>query len=443
MKEPSLFNIYKFNRLLIPFLKGTISPENGITALHLCCWIGNIKLVKLLLKSGVHVDLSDSQGFTPLHIACHRGFDPIVKLLLSCGACPSAVSANLDTPLHLSCYEHHHIVCALLLSLNGFFFETKSPTAVCEISQRKSTESIIINRRSDSHVNALPEAKSHPVSVLLDDFNSNQKDQKNILSPEDDTNKFLATLVKRSGSFSTGSARRKSQNEEAFIDFPLWEIKKAPQGAPSPVDVNAQDKELNTPLHFCSRKGFKTIAAWLLAAGADPSVVNVYGDTPLHSACYGRQFELVYMLLLSSSGEINMSRFNIFSESPLHAACTSGASDRIVRLLISRPSLNVNIQGPDGHTALHSACWNGHVNTTLLLLEHGADISKTTFDGSSPMKWAYTKGHDDIVELLQTYSGDRELFPIPSPLGKVRAITQVTHNDHRYKVCLYTFAYSG
>ena len=54
--------------------------------------------------------------------------------------------------------------------------------------------------------------------------------------------------------------------------------------------------------------------------------------------------------------------------------------------------------------------------------------------------WAYEKGHDDIVSLLKRYpraclqedyargeycsGGDSSYFPLPSPIGKIRIITQ-------------------
>ena len=35
----------------------------------------------------------------------------------------------------------------------------------------------------------------------------------------------------------------------------------------------------------------------------------------------------------------------------------------------------MNFQGSDGHTALHSACYQGHIDIVHNLLERGADIN--------------------------------------------------------------------
>ena len=54
-----------------------------------------------------------------------------------------------------------------------------------------------------------------------------------------------------------------------------------------------------------------------------------------------------------------MLRENIWSETPLHAACTSGKNKELINHLLDCGNISVNYQGSDGHTALHSACYQG------------------------------------------------------------------------------------
>ena len=63
------------------------------------------------------------------------------------------------------------------------------------------------------------------------------------------------------------------------------------------VDLNNQDKDGLTPLHYASRKGFAEVVQALLEAGADPSVPENYGFTPLHEAAENGRREVAQLLL--------------------------------------------------------------------------------------------------------------------------------------------------
>ena len=112
----------------------------------------------------------------------------------------------------------------------------------------------------------------------------------------------------------------------------------------------------------------------------------------------------------------------------------------------------MNHQGSDGHTALHSACYQGHIDIVHNLLERGADINLTArcsknslisvqeeYEEQTCLHWAYERGHDDIITLLKHFRRDDEecgrgdytpsgsegsYVPVPSPLGKIRSITK-------------------
>ena len=81
---------------------------------------------------------------------------------------------------------------------------------------------------------------------------------------------------------------------------------------------------------------------------------------------------------LASSGNQSLFRENIFSETPFHAVCTYGKSRELVNCILDRNCISINIQGAqdyipycavplkklvilfigrDGHTPLHSACY--------------------------------------------------------------------------------------
>lgn len=60
--------------------------KEGQTALHLCCFRGNLDLVKLLVRFGADVGLANRDGWSSLHIAAYRGHSDIFSFLTSvCG----------------------------------------------------------------------------------------------------------------------------------------------------------------------------------------------------------------------------------------------------------------------------------------------------------------------------------------------------------------------
>ena len=52
----------------------------------------------------------------------------------------------------------------------------------------------------------------------------------------------------------------------------------------SPLDINVQDKNLNTPLHIAVEKNQAKGAAYLLEHGCKPHLPNTRGLTPIHAA---------------------------------------------------------------------------------------------------------------------------------------------------------------
>ncbi|KAK0418778.1 hypothetical protein QR680_013769 [Steinernema hermaphroditum] len=373
-------------------------------------------------------------GFTALHIAVFKDDLEAINALLDAGADPNEVGRNVLPPLHLA-------------AMGGY----------ADVARALIAKGAILHALDFVQFTALHCAtywgKEEVVEVLL--FNGADPN------------------------YSGGVGDR---------PLHLASSKGSPKMVSLLLDVGADcllaDDEGNTALHFAAKTQYGAIVDLLLCKlGPKPqeaiNKTNVYGDTPLHTACYAGRLESTKKLVMLA-GTTVLATENVFSETPLHAACTSGKSIELVAFLLKQPGVDPNFQGQDGHTALHSACYHGHLRIVQYLLDNGADQSLTaravsnvvafqsvnangyqsgplsrldsmgSLDGLSrtsstaedvqqtPIIWAYEKGHDPIVALLKHYankrpesdvcseysSGDSSYTPLPSPLGRLHSVTK-------------------
>lgn len=112
----------------------------------------------------------------------------------------------------------------------------------------------------------------------------------------------------------------------------------------------------------------------LLAYGANPSLHNEDGDTPLHMAAQNGH-EAIAGLLLDAGADANAPN------------------------------------GPKGtgFRPLHDACFYGHTAVAALLLEFGADDSATTHDGRTPATVNGDISHSTLRAAAKTLRQKRAL----------------------------------
>jgi len=91
-------------------------------------------------------------------------------------------------------------------------------------------------------------------------------------------------------------------------------------------------------------------------------------------------------------------------------ACAKGDVEALRGLLANDPGL-VRVGRPNsryrGWTGLHAAAQAGHVDTVLVLLDHGADPNaREEGDNTYPLHWAAAQGHLEAVRALLDAGGD-------------------------------------
>ena len=179
-------------------------------------------------------------------------------------------------------------------------------------------------------------------------------------------------------------------------------------------DINAQNKEGDTPLHIAAGWN-KTaeVSKLLLYRECNPNTQNKEGDTPLHLAASSNKPAVVSKLLAHQQIDVNAQ--NKKGNTPLHMACYRKSLDIIKLLLEGKCSTNIpNKKGEtaqniplneDGDCLLHIACQGGDVDIVsyLVIDERCNPNIQSSTSKNTPLHIAVKCGQDDTVVQLLSY----------------------------------------
>ncbi len=129
------------------------------------------------------------------------------------------------------------------------------------------------------------------------------------------------------------------------------------------VDVNATLTDGSTALLWAAHWDDAALVGQLLRAGANPTIANRYGISPLLEACLNGDAALIETLV------------------------NAGADP--------------NTAQPEGETALMTAARTGNVEAVKALIDHGAHVNvKENWRGQTALMWAAAEKHPAVVQLL-------------------------------------------
>ncbi|GAB0093555.1 protein fem-1 homolog A [Sergentomyia squamirostris] len=158
-----------------------------------------------------------------------------------------------------------------------------------------------------------------------------------------------------------------------------------------------------TPLWSASVSGNLAVVKLLIRYGANINALSDTGSTPVRSACYMTHVEIV-QYLVEHGADITKGNYN-------GGTCliNSVQSVALCMYLISKGA-DVNARDIQDKTALHYAIQEHRLETTKLLLEHGADPFAKSRYGDDSLQLACLKGAHQIFEHLKSrinYTSER------------------------------------
>ena len=151
-----------------------------------------------------------------------------------------------------------------------------------------------------------------------------------------------------------------------------------------------------TPLFRAAEMGQTEVVGWLLDAGANPRSLNHTQQTPLHMACLYNRPQVVDLLLKKGADPNAIER--ISRRAPAHDACTYG-STRCLELLI-KANARLDVLDTDGNTPLHLAGLDGAQMCAETLLRAHLDPNQPNDSQETPLMLAISRDHHQLADYL-------------------------------------------
>lgn len=175
--------------------------------------------------------------------------------------------------------------------------------------------------------------------------------------------------------------------------------------------LDSRNIMLNSAISIAALNGSLNFIKLLISYNVDVNCQNEDYYTPLHYSCENTNYE-ISKLLLEKGADVN--RESSFGYTPLHAAVFHGAGPEFLKLLydngveIDKATNNIwitinGVKHESMDTALHMAGYSGNYEAAASLLEKGANPAIKNGLGKTPYDVAFERNYSHICELLSKF----------------------------------------
>ncbi|XP_057900097.1 ankyrin repeat domain-containing protein 55 [Melospiza georgiana] len=172
-------------------------------------------------------------------------------------------------------------------------------------------------------------------------------------------------------------------------------------------EINHQDNEGMTSLHWAAFHNRPQHTQTLLHKGADPTLLDKDFKTALHWAVQSGNRILCSIILDHWQGPSIINCDDENGKTCMHIAAAAGYSD-IISELAKVPKCNLQALDVDDRTPLHWAAAAGKADCVQTLLELGIDSSPRDINENTPLTYAIYCGHTACIKLLTQESSRSE-----------------------------------
>lgn len=357
------------------------TDSTGDSILHLCARQSFEKAAMFLVNKKAKINMLNNDSESVLHLACENGLYYLVKLLLESGSDPNvqtSSSTNSQTPMHKAILNNHEDILELFITHKELMMNNSEGVS----------------------------------SFLLPDFNIRDSDGQSVLS-----------LCLWNNSLELARKLIEHEADENITDnedIPLLHqsiLRQCTEAAlfllNQKVDISTRASDENlTPLQLAVKRHLPLVVENLCKRGADMSVLDSEGNSPLWTALDTGQENIAEILV---SNKCDTTQWGAGPENCqqtlLHRAIDEN-NDAVSIFLIKngcdinsprRPGINGEApeEATDGMTPLHLSCSFGQEKVVCTLIENSdCQINKPDAFGNTPLHVAIENQHESITEML-------------------------------------------
>jgi ankyrin repeat protein len=406
-----------------------VDGDSGAGALlRAAASLGVTALVDALLKVGVPICLADTRHRTALHLAASGGHAPACRALVAAGADPFHSDGICESAYECA-LAGDHIDCLHIFRPTPTDHDLTRDSVASELHQAAQKGLVYdveaILAAGETHVDS---SCANNVTALH-------------LSCRHNRTEVVSKLIAAKANVES---RTRSGITPLLVAVEEGCLSAIDLLCDAGVNASASDTHERSPLTIAAERGRVEVISRLLAASANVNHFNSLGqsvltvacsfghaaavslllqhkadgtlhhpdiratkrgiDTPLIAACRANDLEVVNLLLAAGVSAnhrppLNDACANLDPWSPLIEAAGNGRDAIVAALLAAKADPNLNLKGNAG-PLYFSAC-NGHMQSTQMLVDAGADIDAGDLsNGRNGLWWAAKEGHAKIVGYL-------------------------------------------
>jgi ankyrin repeat protein len=348
---------------------------------------GDLKSVRALLRQTVDVNATHPDGMSALHWAVHRDDLEMADLLLAAGADFRAANRTGAKPLYLAAINGNAAMIARLLDAGedaNAILTTEDETVLMLASHTGNAAAVEVLLEHGADVNAQQLRGQTAVMWAAAEGHADVIE----LLIEHGADLSLSSMA------STKPERRPAGGMTALLFAARQgKIDAARALIDGGADVNQTGADHTSPLLIAVVNGHYELASLLLEHGANPSIADDSGRTPLYAAIDLRNVQWSQ----GPAPELPQEQHMAMIEQLLDAG--ADVSAKITGKVKHRGSFDMRWTDLKGGTPFLRAAWNGDIEVMRLLLERGADPHVATETNETALLllagagWPLGQGH--------------------------------------------------
>ena len=398
-----------------------VKPKDFESNIFKACKKGNLQSVQWLIEKTdfeFNPHECNKKGLCAIHIASKKGYLRIVQYFIEKMNVDINVQTyrKIETPLSLACKYNHIPIIGYLI------YKGADPNTKVQFGNR-----VIHYATKNGYLNIV-QYLIEKANVDINSYNGNWETPF-YLACESGHLPIVEYLISKGADVSAKDANGDCAIHVATIKGYLQIVQYLIEKAN--ININIKGNNDQTPLHYACQQGNLSIIKYLISKGANINEKNKNGDYAIDTAVKNKQLPVVKYFTEEKTIDIkNNLKKMVFlacvykNFSALDYLIANGANGMIqlnngdyvihfasklnqlsvVRNLIEKQNVDVDIRGFDDQTPLHYACQEGHIQMVKYLISKDANVNEKDKKEMTPLHCAAFAGILDIVKVL-IYNG--------------------------------------